>query len=837
MTLLHPGILLGLALVAVPLIVHLLMRQKPKKLVFPALQLLQRRRKQNSRRLRLRHVWLLLLRMLAIALVVFAIARPTLPAANFALSPREWLTLAFVIATAVAVYSVMLLRWRRQFPPYVYATRRSALRGWTTGATLLALLLLVGWPYQRRVAAEMTAPAPDARIDVPVAAICLFDTSLSMGYQQAGKTRLDMACQIAREHVGVLPDGSKLAVADDASDNPVVFQSTLASALARIDDLELHAATLPLNERVRASLQSQGDDRRQLLQEQGETDGGAQRDRYVRRVYVFTDMAASAWRGGGSQLLQEQLDKLENVQMFVIDVGELQPQNVAVSAVSVSRQRIAKGGSLLVGATIESIGLPPGERVVELTLTDGGRPPIGPLKRTVALETGAPQRIEFDLLSALSGPVIQGEVRLVSGDPLTADDTRYLSVDVGPAPKVLVIAPTAAQAQFWMDTLNPGEETRFESKYGTPPRLTDANLDDYDAVCLINVPQPTDDQWQRLGRFVDAGGGLAIFLGVAEEELSLAYNRAQAQAFLPARLDAYSAKGAWRLQINALEHPVFRKIREFADRGAVGVLQGELEINRFWKVTPTDDTAVIASYSDDDHSPAILARNHGKGRVVMITTAVDSKHFRREWNTLTKLVNSWAWLALAHPLVEHLARLSDATYTVDAGEAVTIPLPSGDPVLLRRPNLTQTTRTPKPATTQLIIDDADILGHYTLVQPGNGPTLAGFSVNPPAGESNFTRLEPAQLDELFGADRYQVARDIQELQSNVNLAVLGKEVFSVLMVLVIVAFCGEHLVANRFYESDQDDGERGQDSGFRIQGKKTAESLRAGRTEQAKAAT
>jgi hypothetical protein len=175
----------------------------------------------------------------------------------------------------------------------------------------------------------MTAPAPDARIDVPVAAVCLFDTSLSMGYQQAGQTRLDVARQIAREHIGALPDGSRIAVADDASDNPVVFQSTLGSALARIDDLEVHAATLRLNDRVRTALLAQGDDRRQQLADQGEVAEEAKLDRYVRRVYVFTDLAQSAWRTGGSSVLQQELQKLENVQMFVVDVGELQPQNVA----------------------------------------------------------------------------------------------------------------------------------------------------------------------------------------------------------------------------------------------------------------------------------------------------------------------------------------------------------------------------------------------------------------------------------------------------------------------------------------------------------------------------
>ena len=155
-----------------------------------------------------------------------------------------------------------------------------------------------------------------------------------------------------------------------------------------------------------------------------------------------------------------------------------------------------------------------------------------------------------------------------------------------------------------------------------------------------------------------------------------------------------------------------------------------------------------------------------------------------------------------------------------------------DAVLLRRPNLTQTTRSPKPGSKQLVVSDAALVGHYTVAPAGGGPALAGFSINPPAGESDFTRLKNDQLDEMFGKDCYQVARNIDELKSDVKLADLGKEVFSVLMVLVIAVFVGEHLVANRFYESEQDE-ERGQDSGFRIQGNVPRASERSERVKKA----
>ena len=88
MTFLHTGILAALALTAVPVVLHLLLRQKPKRIDFPALKLVQSRTKRSTKRLRVRHLLLLILRVLLIAGMVFAAARPLLPAADW--SPRWW---------------------------------------------------------------------------------------------------------------------------------------------------------------------------------------------------------------------------------------------------------------------------------------------------------------------------------------------------------------------------------------------------------------------------------------------------------------------------------------------------------------------------------------------------------------------------------------------------------------------------------------------------------------------------------------------------------------------------------------------------------------------------
>jgi hypothetical protein len=77
---LNPLLVGGIALVTIPILLHLLMRPRPKHLVFPALRFIKQRHDVNRRQMRLRNWLLLLLRAGAIALLALALARPTVQA-------------------------------------------------------------------------------------------------------------------------------------------------------------------------------------------------------------------------------------------------------------------------------------------------------------------------------------------------------------------------------------------------------------------------------------------------------------------------------------------------------------------------------------------------------------------------------------------------------------------------------------------------------------------------------------------------------------------------------------------------------------------------------------
>jgi hypothetical protein len=82
MTFIHGYLLGGLALIGLPVLIHLIMRQKPKILQFPAFRFLRQRHKINQRKIRLQHLLLLALRMLLIAALCLALARPRIVSGN-----------------------------------------------------------------------------------------------------------------------------------------------------------------------------------------------------------------------------------------------------------------------------------------------------------------------------------------------------------------------------------------------------------------------------------------------------------------------------------------------------------------------------------------------------------------------------------------------------------------------------------------------------------------------------------------------------------------------------------------------------------------------------------
>src|SRR4051794_7241823 len=77
-SMINAGLAAGAGLAALPVILHLFMRQTPKHLIFPALRLVRERQKRSRKRMRIKNWLLLLARMALLALMALALARPRL---------------------------------------------------------------------------------------------------------------------------------------------------------------------------------------------------------------------------------------------------------------------------------------------------------------------------------------------------------------------------------------------------------------------------------------------------------------------------------------------------------------------------------------------------------------------------------------------------------------------------------------------------------------------------------------------------------------------------------------------------------------------------------------
>src|SRR3954469_8972389 len=89
MSFLHVAFLAGSLTIAVPIVLHLLMRPRPKHLEFPALRFIEQRHTANRRQIRLRHWLLLALRCAMLGLLAFALARPSIMASGGMLGDEE----------------------------------------------------------------------------------------------------------------------------------------------------------------------------------------------------------------------------------------------------------------------------------------------------------------------------------------------------------------------------------------------------------------------------------------------------------------------------------------------------------------------------------------------------------------------------------------------------------------------------------------------------------------------------------------------------------------------------------------------------------------------------
>ncbi|MCC6494014.1 MAG: BatA and WFA domain-containing protein [Pirellulales bacterium] len=704
---LTPALLGGVALVAVPIALHLIMRRQAKELTFPALRFVQQRRSANRRRMRLRHWLLLALRCLLIAAMSAALARPTL--------------------------------------------KGSGLKG-KEGAPLAISLVL--------------------------------DNSLRMQYVHQNRSRLQQATERALELVEKLPEDAKVAVCDlgRAANG---FAPDLSAAQSRLRNLRTAADARPLAHVVEEAVRL-----------------AAEHEQRRQEVFVFTDMAASAWSEEALQGIAQALAESPDVRIYVVDCGVQAPKNSSLGELELRRSVLRVGETLHLEAVVAS-NLQDNAPLVELMLQDEDGRLQKRDQRIAGLDDRGTARVAFDVAD-LSLGVHQGALQLATTDPLSVDNTRYFTVEVRPPARILLAAARPDDAVFVQTALSAapgGESAQYQCEVKTFEALGDAPLDDYQAVMLLDPVALADDVWTRLRDYAAGGGGVGIFLGHNAAGQLDAFNADAPQRLLPGPLKRISRDSTY-LRPRRLDHPALAGLRRYAE----DIPWQACEVFQYWTLGENEkasESYVVASYANDD--AAIIERRSARGRVLVATTPFSDPLIvegRQPWNTLPAA--PWPFLAICDNLVGYLAQDADTRLDYRAGETARIRLASAQQIssyVVRMPDGQADTRV-ATGDEELAVSTTDVLGNYRLTAGGRAQRLdRGFSVNVPAELSDLSRLSSETLAAALPKQRVRLSDDLEEVEKYVHIGRSGRELYPWMIGLVTLIWTAEHVLANRFYRN------------------------------------
>jgi hypothetical protein len=393
-------------------------------------------------------------------------------------------------------------------------------------------------------------------------------------------------------------------------------------------------------------------------------------------------------------------------------------------------------------------------------------------------------------------------VRIAGNDPLPCDDVRYFTVDVRPPSKVLLLGEKTDDTLFLHEAISPstaGGSAQSEFACETRPfsQLGQIKLSDYAAVFLVNPPPLPNSAWDSLADFVEAGGGVGISLGrnARREEM----NAGEAQRLLPAKL-RWQSHDATYLRPIAVEHPALRELAGIADSAP----WSEFPVFKYWELEPGAQRAeVVSTFANG--KPAIVERQIGAGRVLMMTTSISDRASADAWNLLPTAPDPWPFIALANGITRYLTGAGQTQLNYTAGQTIVLPLAPSEQVssyVLQLPDSTAMRQSLGAGQHDLSIATTDQVGNYRARAGGEQEKLdRGFSVNLPVETSRLERVVVPELIKSLGSERTRTARTRDEIEVRVGVGRVGHELFAALILAVALAMAAEQLLANRFYES------------------------------------
>lgn len=635
--------------------------------------------------------------------------------------------------------------------------------------------------------------------------VIVLDDSLSMqavDSRDTGKpvSRLEKARRLAADMLNGLSSGDRAAVVTltgrvlgREGRTGIELTRDIAGLLKDLESLPLVAGA--------------GDGRAALQRTAALLKGAEQRGR---SVLILTDLQASDWPAGewpqpdhavGTTLVRLDPPARNNV---TADQLVLSQGPAVVGQPNLLRVRLVNHGAGTVNVQL----------VLEVNDQEIAR-------RAVELIAGSPQVERIPVAFDKAGEQ-RLRLRVEHGDDLPADNVLYATVLVNPRLPVLVVdgdveAWREKPAAFYLKAALQAVDAEGESVEADiikPDELASARLERCRVLLLCNLRDLPLAQLERVEKFVQAGGGLAIFLGGRVD--AAFYNEVMGaptrplHGLLPAeirsRVGAEDALEPMHILEAQLDHPILQRFK--------GTLRGALagvSIYQAFAVAPRE-AWVVASM--ERGVPLIVERSYGRGRVILFTAEPQPR-----W---TNLPLRRAFIPLINHMVGYLAGGAAAEFEHAAGQELVLLRGGWDAnrvIQVQRPDASRMQASIKIAggesVAYLPAAGVSTPGFYTIQNPPVS-TLAGGSglrerlaVNAPRTEST-TAVLAEDVAALGG--RWQIrtvdgaGSASQSLSSLLPDSPASRGVWDLLLWLVLALVLIEPLVANRITGKADDKG-------------------------------
>ncbi|MFZ5831318.1 MAG: vWA domain-containing protein, partial [Planctomycetota bacterium] len=516
MTFAVPLFLLAALAGAIPVALHMINRQKVKDLPFPTLQFLRISVEKTRRRKRIEDVILMLIRVAALLLIAFGLARPTITSLGALFSGGANSAVAVIIDNSASMGTIDKDRIRFET------------------ATVAAEQILGELEDGDQVVAMLTSGPPRPEQE-------------QLERDQAKAVQLLNQAQLSYERadLGVHLGQARQLLASSTAPNKYIYvlsdmQSSCWESLRQAKEAEIEG---------KRAAAAKGESKA----ESGESPA---KD------------ASPAPNG----LTPEQLKEAQSIPVIVVDVNRVPKPNVAVQRLTL--QTTVPVAGVPIKATVELLNTAKvdQQRRAELWV-DGTRESVSPELNIPAEGT----MVHEFVFSFQRGGMHKGEVRLVGDDGNKLDDRRFFSMDVDQAVPVAVVKAARHEIPYLEDTfylehaLNPDEADNWAMQTTSlvAGDLMSENLEAYKVIFCVNLPTPNADVAARLQEYVMGGGTLVWIAGDnVEPEQYNRMNEESQNSLLPAPLlDARApvpgeGRDSWRVTFLDKEHPALRTLVE-----------------------------------------------------------------------------------------------------------------------------------------------------------------------------------------------------------------------------------------------------------------------------------